>query len=135
MTADHMTATTAPPPAQGATNLDRLLETFAPIPVALASVRQQIPDLQRAQQGIHQQINRIQDLCHAYGAPTVVWQLLAEGAHVSATLGIGLQAVEQSNETAAELAEQALAGLRPAREDLQDVHRQGASGEMLAPAA
>jgi hypothetical protein len=130
MTADNMVAL----PAQGETNLDLILQAFSPIPTLLGSVRQQLPDLHIAQLQIRQLLDRIRDLCHTYGAPAVVWQCLAEAGQVVAALGTGLKIIETDNEAAAELAEEALRGLRPAHEDLQVVHAEAASGEMFAAA-
>jgi hypothetical protein len=135
MTADGAVALPGRQAGQGETNLDQILEAFIDLPQLLHSVRQQVPDLRIAQLQIQQRLDWILALCTMYGAPDAVWHFLAETGEVTRALATGLKAIEVHNEVASELAEQALAGLRPAQDDLHVVHAQGASGEMFAAAA
>lgn len=120
---------------QGETNLDLIYAAFHPIPPLLRSVDRQLPDLQTQQVAIAGRLARIRTLAAVYGVPTAVWSYLAEGAQVSAALAAGLQSIQLQNARATELADRALAGLQPAAENLDAVHAQGASGELLANAA
>jgi len=120
---------------QGETNLDFILQLFAPIPPLLASVERQLPDLQGSQRVVARRLHRIRSLAGIYPVPMVVWELLAEAGRMAQVLQRGLRLVGENNATAIQLGEQALVSLQPAQEHLQQVHREGASGEVFANAA
>jgi hypothetical protein len=120
---------------QGETNLDLIYQAFHQVPPLLRSVDAQLPDLQTRQARIDSRIVHLCELAHLFGVPTEVLNYLAETAQASSALASGLKAIQLENARATELADAAVAGLRPAAENLDTVRSQGASGELLADAA
>jgi hypothetical protein len=74
---------------------------------------------------------RIAVLVAAHGAPLIVHQLMAEATTTATALNRGVIQIGTHTLLARELVERALAGLQPAESNLDDLHRQEASGDVL----
>jgi hypothetical protein len=120
---------------QGTTNLDLLFEAFSPAASLLNAVAEQVTVLNAEHVVIRARIARITALAGQRGVPIAVFHALAEAEAADAALQNGLGQIALHNEMARELTDTALAALQPVADDQDQVHSEGASGDLLDRAA
>ena len=118
--------------AQGETNLDLLHQAFSPAAPVLSGITSQV-DLLQAQKALLQgEVSRlVAAAARARNVPAAVNQLIDRCYRLIGALNLALAEIDEANEGARELTDQALTGLRPARADLRTTWAQQASGDVF----
>lgn len=124
-------AAAAPGGPQGPTNLDMLFQEFQPVGPQLVRVDEQVDSLNAERPIIAARVARIAALAARYGAPGIVYQIMAEATRTAEALAAGVVEVSVQNATAQDLVIKALEGLRPAEVNQADLHTADARGDVL----
>lgn len=119
--------------ADGDTNLDRIYQALEPAAPLIASLQHQLMELRPRQIRIAQLTGKISRMKYR-GVPLVSQQMIDACQQATGQMNQGTIRVVEQLPVAQELTEEALIGLQPARQDLHEVHSQGASGDLFRAA-
>jgi hypothetical protein len=117
--------------AQGETNLDLLHQAFDPAAPVLAGITGQVDLLQAQKVLLQMEVSRlVAAAARARNVPAAVRQLIDRCYRLIGVLNLALAKIDEANEGARELTDQALRGLQPARADLDTTWAQQALGDL-----
>lgn len=116
---------------RGETNLDLLYQAFAPVAPVLSGITYQVDVLKIQKMIVEMELARLVAACsRVRSVPLAVSRLIDTCQWLIRALSLALVRIDEANEGARELTDLALAGLAPARADLNTTRAQQASGDL-----
>jgi len=117
--------------SQDETNLDLLYRAFSPVPPVLSGITYQVDVLKTQKMIVEMELARLVAACtRVRSVPLAVSRLIDTCRWLIRALNLALARIDEANEGARELTDLALAGLEPARDDLNTTRAQQASGDL-----